>query len=230
MTSIRIATPDDVPGIAAVIKDSLGEDLNQDYCRLLLASREYIVRVADAGDDILGLVGGFVSSTTGAVRRWEVDLLAVRSHEQNAGLGTKLLVAAWDDAEANQVKFARGLTKIGNDAAKTCFERAGYTSNGTVFDMIQWTPANFDAGSTSRSMISLLPVETLIYQGVWIEGLDNVMVSDDDRENAVKAGRAMALSENRDHATAVVPADKPLSANVMSDGVMVGQYQWWRKP
>jgi GNAT superfamily N-acetyltransferase len=215
MTSIRIATPGGVPGIAAVIKDSLGEDLNQDYCRLLLASREYIVRVADAGDDILGLVGGFVSSTTGAVRRWEVDLLAVRSHEQNAGLGTKLLVAAWDDAEANQVKFARGLTKIGN---------------GTVFDMIQWTPANFDAGSTSRSMISLLPVETLIYQGVWIEGLDNVMVSDDDRENAVKAGRAMALSENRDHATAVVPADKPLSANVMSDGVMVGQYQWWRKP
>jgi GNAT superfamily N-acetyltransferase len=216
--------------MAEVIKDALAQNINPEYCRAVLADGGYIARVADAGGDILGLVGGFLSTTTGMVRRWEVDLLAVRSNQQNAGLGTKLLVAAWDDAEANQVKFARGLTKIGNDAAQKCFERAGYTSSGEVFNMIQWTPAQFEARSTSRSMISLLPVETLIYQGVWVEGLDNIMVNDEDRENAVKAGRAMAANEYRDFASAVVPANKPLSANVMSDGVIVGQYQWWRKP
>ena len=224
MTNMRQANPDDVQGIAAVMKNAFNEDIDQTYCRDLLAGGEYIVRVAVAGEHIMGLVAGFLTSTSGMVRRWEVDLLAVHSDHQGNGLGTQLVEAAWTDAEAHQVKFARGLTRIENEAAKTCFARAGFTTSGAVFNMIQWQPSQFEVASPSRSLISLLPVETLTYRGVWVEGLDNVMVNDDDREKAIKAARSMAFHENRDNVSALFPVDKPLSAEV------IGQYQWWRRP
>jgi N-acetylglutamate synthase-like GNAT family acetyltransferase len=230
MTNIRLANTDDVPGIAALMKNVFDEDINQDYCRELLAGGDYIVRVAAANDDILGLVAGFLTGATGLVRRWEVELLAVHSDHQGKGLGTQLVEAAWTDAESNQVKFARGLTQISNEAAKKCFERAGFTSSGDTLNMVQWKPANFQESSAAYGMVTLLPVETLTYRGVWVEGLDIPLGNDSDRASAVRAARAMALRENRHFASAVIPASKLLSTEVMGDGTIIGQYQWWRKP
>src|SRR5215207_3287970 len=95
MTSIRRATPDDVPELAAVTANAFdGITLNEAYCRDLIAKGEYMVWVAIADDRVVGYAGAFVTMTTGAVRRWELDLLAVHSNYRGSQLGTKLILAA----------------------------------------------------------------------------------------------------------------------------------------
>jgi ribosomal protein S18 acetylase RimI-like enzyme len=231
MTSIRRATPDDVPRLSEVTANAFdGITLDEPYCRDLIAKGEYMVWAAIADNRVVGYAGAFVTMTTGAVRRWELDLLAVHRDYRGSQLGTKLILAADEESKTYKVKFARSLIRVENIASQKAFERAGYKTSGQVYDMLGWEPKASDARFGSGKLIVLLPVETLLYRGVWIEGLDSPLASEADKGQAIEAARAQAAAEQRYNASALVAVDKPLSDNLIADASLQKPHQWWRKP
>lgn len=231
MAEIRRGTAQDVAGIGAVIADAWdGLAIDEGYCQALIEEGEQHVWVAEEDGDIVGFVSGFATTTQGAVRRWEVDLLAVHSSHTNQGLGTQLVGAAWQDAEEHQAKFARGLVRVDNFAAKRAFEKVGYETSGQVYNLILWSPSGSDARYPQSTMITATPVDTFTYRGIWLEGMDIMLISDSDRMASIAAARTHAAREERDNVGAVIPVDRPLAANVRGDGWVHAQYQWWRKP
>lgn len=230
MTRIRRATPDDVPGIAAVVEDAFQSTIRQPYCCNLLAQGKYRVWVYEKGGGIAGFVSTFITTTSGGVSRWEVELLAVRSGSRGGQLGTKLILAADAESQNYQIKFARGLIRVDNIASQKAFQRAGYATSGQVFNMYLWQPETSDTVMPSRGMVVPIAVETLIYRGIWLEGLDLPFVAEADKRAAVAGARAMAARERRDNTSALVAEDYPLPDDLIADAEFHGQYQWWRKP
>ena len=82
VVKIRRATPQDVKGIATVVQDVWEQAIDLEVCHSQIKDDTCAVWVATEGEGTSGEVAGFVSAflTIGQdeVRRWEVDLLAVR--------------------------------------------------------------------------------------------------------------------------------------------------------
>jgi ribosomal protein S18 acetylase RimI-like enzyme len=230
MTTIRRATPDDVPGIAAVIRDAFQITIQQPYCRDLVAQGKYMIWVSEAGGEIAGFVSTFITTTSGGVSRWEVDLLAVRTNDRGGQLGTKLILAADAESQNRRVKFARGLIRVENIASQKAFQRAGYATNGHILNMYLWQPQASNTVIPGRGMIVPFPVETLTYRGLWLEGLDLPFVSEADKQAAVDGARAMVAREGRDNTSTLIAEDHPLPDDLIASARLHGQYQWWRKP
>jgi ribosomal protein S18 acetylase RimI-like enzyme len=230
MATIRRAMPEDIPGIAEVIQDAFSLEIDQVYARDLLVHGSQQVTVAIENGKTVGFVAGFVTTTLGAVPRWEVDLLAVRQDYQRHQIAIHLLEATWQDAQQSHAKFARGLIQVENTASQRAFERAGYTSSGQVYDMHLWEPLDTSAEFPAREMVTAIPVDTLTYRGLWIEGLESPMVNDEKRRQYVAGARAQAAREERHHTSALIPVDKSLPSDLRTEARIVGQYQWWRKP
>lgn len=222
MATIQRAT--DAAGIAAVIKTVWGIDAP--HAQHLIENKKQLAWTAVEDEQVVGFVSSFLTSVIGGVRRWEADLLAVLPSERGKGLGQKLLEATTQDARAYRVKFSRGLVRIDNLPAQKAFEKAGYMTSGQIYNLYFWPPQESDVPVTPRSTVSILPVDTLTYRGVWIEGLDGQMVSEAERTASIVAARALAYREGRDHASALIPVDVPLP---VTDATLQGQYQWWRR-
>lgn len=231
MATIRRASVHDVPGIAPLLEEVFaGVKIDRDYCRELIAAERQSVHIATQNEQVVGVVAGFVTHAGGGVKRWEVDVLAVREPYWGRGIAGELLEATWGDADANSVKFVRGLVRVENQAAQRAFEKAGYTTSGQVYDLLIWQPAVAEVQFPARSLVHATPVETLIYRGLWLEGLESPMLSDEERQTCIAGARAQAAREGRAHTSSLIPADKPLAAEVQGSAQVMGQYQWWRKP
>jgi len=228
MANIRYATIDDVMGIARVIWEAFGERPDTLHCMEVLDRAKQIVWVAEEEDRIEGFVAGFLTVVQKAVRRWEIDLLAVRPDSRGKSLSVQLLEAAWQDAKNHQVNFARGLVRVENHAAQESFKRAGYATNGKIYDLVIWEPQPSTTTCPERSQISLIPVDTLTYRGVWIEGVSMPHVSTDELAQCIEAARALAAAENRQYASAIVPVEQ--TPHLLGAGTVQGRYLWWRKP
>ncbi|KAB2906300.1 MAG: GNAT family N-acetyltransferase [Anaerolineae bacterium] len=229
MANIQRARADDVPGIAEVIKTVWNIDIDVPYAQELLSDQKQHAWVAVEAGQVIGFVSSFLNSVMGGVRRWEVDLLAVAPSAWGNGLGQKLIEATTQDARTYHAKFARALVHIDNSPAKRSFEKAGYATSGQIYSMYLWPPQVSYTLQTPSGLVSLTPVDTLTYRGVWVEGLDGNLVSDDDRQACITAARALAARENRNNASALIPTDAHLPENLMTDATLHGQYQWWRR-
>ena len=231
MTTIRRATAEDVTGIGAVIEDAFAQLIDEPYCQQLIQQGEQQIHVAIADDDrVIGFVSGFLTTAQGGIRRWEIDLLAVHTNFQKQDIGQNLVKAAWQDAEAHNVRFARAAVRIENTAAQRTFQKAGYTSNERIYNMIYWTPLVSQAVIAGRSPVNAIPVKTLTYQGIWLEGLDIPMLSDADRIRYIEGARAAVARESYQFASSLLPPELSMKPEIPGDGQIVGQYQWWHKP
>jgi ribosomal protein S18 acetylase RimI-like enzyme len=137
---VRKATHADVPGIAAVVRDTWGQDILPDVCEAQTRCLTCALWVAAEGDDVAGLVSAFLTVGNNSHRRWEVDLLAVRRASQGQRLGQRLVEAACRDAQALGVLTARAAVRVDNVAGQKTFENAGFTTDGEVHRLLIWTP------------------------------------------------------------------------------------------
>lgn len=217
----------DATGIIEVIKTVWGIDAP--HAHHLIENKKQLAWTAVEHGQVVGFVSSFLTSVIGGVRRWEVDLLAVLPSAQGKGLGQKLIEATTQDARTYRVKFARGLVRTDNVPAQKTFESAGYTTSGKIYNLYVWPPQQADSPIIPRSTVSILPIDTLTYRGVWVEGLEGQLVSEAERMAGIAAARALAYREGRDHASALVPVDVHLPENAVMDASLQGQYQWWRR-
>ncbi|MBN1994218.1 MAG: GNAT family N-acetyltransferase [Anaerolineae bacterium] len=231
MSKIRRATLKDIDGLAAVVQAVWGEALDFGLCRAHLKSDTTTVWVAAADKKIVGFVSAFLTRGQHNVRRWEVDLLAVRPASRGRQIGQKLVEATWQDARQRQVNLARAVVRIDNIASQRTFERAGYLTDGQVYKLFLWSPEAGDGVNTYLKNVTLVPVDTLTYRGLWIEGLAGGGVSADEQRQAVKTAQILLAQQGRLTTGALIAAadEVHLAADLRATAILHGEFHWWQK-
>jgi ribosomal protein S18 acetylase RimI-like enzyme len=233
---IRKATAEDVEGIAVVVQEVWKQTIEVDICHSQIEDDACAIWVAAENKETAGEVAGFVSAflTVGknGVRRWEVDLLAVGAASRGQQLGQKLVEATWRDAQRHCVNIARAAIRADNIASQRTFERAGYTTDGQAHKLLLWSPEYADGKIVYPPNVTLLPVDTVTYRGLWIEGLTANGVSEDEQRQTVAAARTLIAQKGRANTGAMIPAKDEviLADNLRGTAIMHGEYQWWLKP
>ncbi len=228
MSVLRRATFGDVDGIAAVVYDVWEENILVDVCEAQIQDDACALWVAEDGGDVAGFVSAFLTVGCGGVRRWEVDLLAVRRASQGQRLGRELVLAACGDGARRDVAVARAAIRVDNVASQRAFEHAGFATDRRVHKLLVWFPKLNDGPNDVRQA-TLLPVDTLTYRGLWIEGLTSEELTSQERRSAVRAARARAARDERLNTGAVIPVDEEhlLAVDLREQASVHGEYYWF---
>lgn len=229
MATIRKATPADVPGIAAVVRDVWEQDILPDVCEAQTRCQACALYVAAEGDDVAGFVSAFLTVDKDGNRRWEVDLLAVRRASQGQRLGQRLVEAACEDERALGIPIARAAIRVDNVASRRTFENAGFKTNGEIHRLLLWTPTRDNGPVIYGGSVTLVPVDTLTYRGLWLEGLTAYNVDVEEQRNAVQMARSTIAWEGRHNTGAMIPAigSHRLAADLRDAAKMHGEYCWF---
>jgi ribosomal protein S18 acetylase RimI-like enzyme len=231
MIKIRRATPEDVEGVAVIVQDVWEQAIDVEVCYSQITDNTCAIWVAIEEDKVAGFVSAFLTVSQNEVRRWEVDLLAVRQASRGQRLGQKLVEATWVDARKHQVKMARAAVRVDNIASQRTFERVGYTTDWRVYKLFLWSPQLAEDQIVYPPQVMLLPVNTLTYRGLWIEGLAVADVSEDEQQQAVTTARALIAQQGRMNTGALILVENEncLADDVRAMATVPGEYHWWQK-
>jgi hypothetical protein len=118
---------------------------------------------------------------------------------------------------------------VENVASRRAFENAGFTTDARVHNLFLWPPEPGTAARPYAGRVTLLPVDTLTYRGLWIEDLTSV--SAEEQRRAVRAARSIIARDGRLNAGAVIPADRErlLVPDLRNQASMHGEYHWFIK-
>ncbi|MFO7741865.1 MAG: GNAT family N-acetyltransferase [Anaerolineae bacterium] len=226
MISLRSATAADIEGIATVVRDVWKQAILPDVCSAQIEDNTRALWVATEDEEVAGFASAFLTAVADT-RRWEIDLVAVRRASQGRGLGTRLIRRMCEAGQRHDVSLARALIRVENVASQRAFENAGFTTDARVHRLFLWPPQPGTAPRAHPAAVALLPVDTLTYRGLWIEGLTSVPAEEQHR--AIEAARSMIAREVRANTGAVIPVDEEhlLSPDLREDAAMHGKYYWF---
>ncbi len=229
MILLRRAVVSDVEGIGDVVREVWGQEILPDVCRAQIEDVECELWVAEGDDDVLGFISAFLTVDGDGHRRWEMDLVAVRPSQQGRGLGQRLIRRACQGAVRLDAAVARALIRLSNVASQKAFQRAGFTTDRRIYHLLLWSPTPIDGPDLRPEDVSLVPVDTLTYRGLWIEGLEQMTPS--KQHLVVDAARSNVARENRLNAGALIPVDKVhlLTADLRAQAKLHGRYYWFAK-
>jgi ribosomal protein S18 acetylase RimI-like enzyme len=231
MIAIRKATPADVPGIGAVVRETWGQDILPDVCEAQTRCQACALYIAAKENDVAGFVSAFLTVDKDGHRRWEVDLLAVRPASQGQRLGQRLVEAVCADERARGTPLARAAIRIDNIASQKTFENAGFKTDGEIHRLLIWTPTQDNGPIVYGGSVTLVPVDTLTYRGLWLEGLTAYNVDVEEQRNAVMMARSIIAWEGRHNTGTMIPAigSHRLAADLRDVAKMHGEYHWFHK-
>jgi ribosomal protein S18 acetylase RimI-like enzyme len=225
---IRPAIPADALALAQ-IKDAIWPDeaTTPDYIAQVMAQPDHQTIVAVTDENIVGFVDGFISLTSSGQRRWEVDLLGVHPAHQGQGIGTQLMQAATEAGKQMTAAAARALVAVENIGSQKALAKVGFVVDKRPLNL--WV----SAGSSNRlSVISnqlskdsyLIPVVTLNYQGVWLEGMISAA--------SLQKAQAVCVHQGWDVAGVLIPVLESAQNDVAHKAgyAYINQYQWWQRP
>jgi N-acetylglutamate synthase-like GNAT family acetyltransferase len=231
MILLRKATPADVPGIAAIVRNVWEQDILTEVCEAQTRCQACALWVAAEGDDIAGFVSAFLTVDKNGHRRWEVDLLAVQPANRSQRLGQRLVEAACTDERAHDVSLARAAILVDNVASQRAFENAGFTTDGEIQRLLIWTPTRDAKPIIYGGSVTIVPVDTLTYRGLWLEGLTAYNVDQDEQHSAVQMARSIIAWEGRHNTGAMIPAigSHRLAPDLEETAQMIGEYHWFTR-
>jgi L-amino acid N-acyltransferase YncA len=217
----------DLGGTTDVVKDVWEQDVLPDVFRAQIGRDASALWVAEENDDVLGFVSAFLTVAGDGRRRWEVDLIAVRTASRGRGLGARLIRRICEDSRARTTSLTRALIRVENVPSQRAFEKAGFTTDGRPHRLFLWPPQAGDDMRPYTGPADLIPVETLTYRGLWMEGLTSVLA--EEQRRAVRAARAIVFEESRANAGAVIPAHEVhrLAPDLRDKARMHGEYNWF---
>ena len=230
MIRLARARRQDVERIEAVVHDVWKQEILPDVCRAQIERDGCSLWVAKEEEDVLGFASAFLTVDGRGFGRWEVDLVAVRPARQGEGVGQRLIAKACEDAERDDVVAARALIRVDNVASQKAFRRAGFATDGKVHHLLLWLPDPNATVTRCPGGVSLIPVDTLTYRGLWIEGLTRVSCA--EQRAAVSTARAIIAQEDRLNTGALIPEAREhlLSPDLRNRGELQGRYQWFIRP
>ncbi|MCY4568410.1 MAG: GNAT family N-acetyltransferase, partial [Candidatus Poribacteria bacterium] len=165
MSDIRWARPDDAEAIHLILHETWGESLLFDVFMDHVSSPEYQVFVAVNGGEIAGFLSAFLVPSR--VPRWEIDLILVRSTSQGKGIGTSLIEEALIYGSNLGVHCAAASIRIDNYPSQGAFSKAGFTTDAQVRNLFLWDPLACESTPDVPEIVHLIPVNTLLYRGLW---------------------------------------------------------------
>ena len=224
---LRQATYEDAVAIAQV-KDSIWpeEATSTAYIAEVLQQPDHHTVLAIHEEQVMGFVDGFLTLNATGQRRWEVDLLGVQPTYQGQGIGTKLVRSSTQAGREMEAEMARGLVATTNIGSQRAFAKAGYVVEKRPLNLWVSSIANRQSPIVNHQLPKssyLLPVITLNYQGVWLEG----------ELSAASMQATQSICARTDWKEAGILVD--IQDNVLNDVAQkldyafVNQFQWWSR-
>lgn len=229
VTTVIKASPAHVEGIGRVVREVWHQDILPDACEGLIAGEPSTIWVVRAEGAVIGFASGFRTVDAFGHRRGEIDLVAVTPSRQGEGLGPRLIAGLVEEATSWGVDVLRALIRVENNPSQKAFGRVGFTTDEQVHKLLLWSPRPGVESPRCPETVSLIPVDTITYRGLWIEGLASLGHS--GQRAVVAAARARIAGENRLNTGALIPVHRSgtLAPDLMEEAKVQGEYYWFRK-
>jgi GNAT superfamily N-acetyltransferase len=214
----RLATIADTADIANLIHHTWGTPAQENLISNVLTRPDKPVWIVRNDAGLAGFCSGFMTHAADGTPRWEVDLLAVATEARGHGLGRSLVAHSVQSGRQQGAALCRGLIAVDNAASARCFEVNGFRATSTC-DLWVSAPAAVEILPPHHpDSVHLIPVETLTYRGIWVEGRYDA--------TAFAAAQQMALADRRVTIGAVIPDGTAHDAARLKF-THVDTYRWW---
>ena len=218
---IRRARAEDATAIADICENSFEEMPDRNRLRRLLVNESNFTFVATDGLSVLGFVDNFISCSQQGNQRMELDLMAVYAWARGRGVGKQLFHASIALTKRIGLSSIRALVKVDNLAMQKLCESMGWSRSPDRIILFVRSPAPSNASAPTDHRGHLVSVDTLTYNGVWIEG--------DLSQNSVDAAMIVAMKERRTVVGAAVRENNGSAMRVLLNNAfeMADAYHWW---
>lgn len=211
----------DAETITGIINEAWPDDpVDVQRVKTILARGDHLTLIARIDGVPAAFVDGFYTTSVDGLRRWELDLLATVPALRGWGAAPALIRASVE--AVRDADFVRALTRTNNSAVHRALEKCGFRANQEVHCL--WVG---DASPSDESHVpaaAFITVQTLTYDGVWVEAVHDI--------GSLHAGRSIAQGQGVAIAGAVIPlSNRAGQAAAEECGyTRIGEYQWWMIP
>ena len=187
--SIVVATREHTADIALIAAEALSAHIDVDSPRVQQLLSESLTYVAIVDGRVIGFVDCFVTVDAVRQHRFELDLLAVSPAAQGRGVGSLLVAQSLSAAHQSQAAKIRTLVRCENYPMQRICARNGFERSALSFQLYVSAAKAIAADASRDHRARLLPVDTLTYSGIWLEG--------ELSQDAIDEGRSALLSRGR---------------------------------
>ncbi len=219
--SVRRPAPSDASAIAAIAEKTFGEPFDRDRIEgLLKAGRDYSLIALDA-QGIRAFADNFITVSETGAQRLELDLLAVDPKAQGRGIGRRLIAESLLLARELDVPLIRALVRSENLVMRRLCASSGFAISEQSYDLYVASPEPGWNGPLDIEGTHLVPVETLAYSGIWIEG--------SLRRAGILRALSVASAQQLQRVGALVAQSNRAPAQLLADNGFQAQgtYNWW---
>ena len=230
MLDIRVAIPGDAQAIHLILQETWGDSLLFDVFMDHISSPEHQVFVAVEAGEIAGFLSAFLVPSP--IPRWEIDLIVVQSKSRGKGIGTSLIEEALTYGSHLGVHSAKASIRVDNYASQRAFSKTGFTRDTQVGNLFVWDPLACKSTINIPETVHFIPVDTLTYRGLWIEGFSASQLSAKEQHNAIRAARNSIFSEDRISTGVFIPDSlkQAIAPDLLTAAIDLGQYHRWEYP
>ena len=217
---IRRATTDDAGVIASLAADALETQIDADSPRVHKILNAGLTFVATHNEAIVGFASGFYTLDRHGSRRYELDLLAVALDARGRGIGGRLVEANLFAAGDSKPQLIRALVRSDNRSMQRLCRRHSFAVLPRKYELFVAVPRSV-VRKTQKHQALLIPVETLNYSGIWLEG--------ELSQAAINVALSQAAQSDMSTIGAVIPSDASLAIELLRRNSFenVGEYDWW---
>lgn len=230
MLDIRLANPSDAQAIHLILQETWGDSLLFDVFMDHISSPVHQVLAAVAAGEIVGFLSAFLVPSP--VSRWEIDLIVVRSTRRGKGIGTSLIEEALTYGSHLGVPWAKASIRVDNYASQRIFSKTGFTRDIQVGTLFVWDPVACESATNVPETVHFIPVDTLTYRGLWIEGFSASHLSAKEQHNVIRAARNSISFEDRISTGVFIPDSlkQTIAPDLLTPAIDLGQYHRWEYP
>ena len=227
MSDVRLACPDDAEAIHLILQETWGDSLLFDVFMDHVSSPDHQVFVAVDADEVAGFLSAFL--VLSPVPRWEIDLIVVRSTSRGKGIGTSVIEEALTYGSNLGVPCAAASIRVDNYASQRAFSKAGFITDAQARSLFLWDPLTCECVPDVPETVHLIPVDTLTYRGLWIEGFIESQLPLKAQRDVIHAAQNCIFHEDRLNTGLFMPDSfkHALAPDLLTTATDFGQYHRW---
>ena len=228
MLDIQLARPDDAQAIHLILQETWGDSLLFDVFTDHISSSEHQVFVAVEAGKVAGFLSAFLVSNP--VPRWEIDLVVVCSTSRGKGIGTSLIQEALTYGSNLGAYCTAASIRVDNYVSQRAFFKAGFTTDAQARSLFLWGPLTCEFATDVPDTVHLIPVDTLTYRGLWIDGFVESQLSSKEQHNVIRKARSYLFHQSRSNTGISIPDNltHTIGSDLLTTATNHGQYHRWQ--